>query len=131
MVTITVVNYSYPCPYCGKIKKSKHIIPSCKVCGEFVCKQCREKDVCPGCLSKLNPDQKKLFSKKGHKKKILTQIFQEVYGPTFILAKLRVDHKDDLMALARKIFDREEATKEFQIVRENRVQDTHNPNLWQ
>ena len=131
MPTFKVIQYTYLCSYCGEMRKKNDGIPVCKVCGEFICSKCSEKEVCNDCLSKLNPDQRKLFKKKGKKEKILTQIFQQVYGPKFIIAELRKDSKEFIKTLVKKLMNFEDASEEFKIRRNSRVQETHNPNLWQ
>ncbi|MBY8982615.1 MAG: hypothetical protein KGD57_06685 [Candidatus Lokiarchaeota archaeon] len=130
MVHINVVKYTYLCPYCGENKESSGYIPMCNVCGEFVCNKCKENYVCSGCLSKLNPEQRKLFNKKGGKSKILIKIFKEVYGPNFITPRDRESDEELMRNLSRKIFEKEDAREEFQKLRDKRVQDTNNPELW-
>ena len=124
MPKISDMNIKFHCAYCGGGNRSSDFIPMCHVCGEFVCPKCIEKGVCPGCLSKLTPDQRVLFNKKGKKKKILTQIFQKVYGPKFIISKLRMPkfNKEELKEIP--------LSELFQKMRDILVENTHNPSLW-
>ncbi|MBN1215370.1 MAG: hypothetical protein JXA99_07980 [Candidatus Lokiarchaeota archaeon] len=130
MPTIKVVNYSYNCPYCLKTKKSNDHIPMCKVCGEFVCSKCSDKAVCPGCISKLNLELKKIFDKKGKKDKVLTSIFRQVYGSNFLIKNDREGNMELKKALGLKMLSKEDASEEFLKFREINVKDTHNSELW-
>ncbi len=95
MPSITVFHYN--CPICNKMQTDWYgvgILETCHCCGGIACKKCREYDLCPDCLKRMQPADLPLLKKykkfpRDLEKRI--EIYKRAFSPNYVIPGQRKD----------------------------------------